>query len=206
MSRMGILERKERKRSELREQILNAARTILTRDGIEALTMRKIADAIEYSPATIYLHFENREAIALALCREASAVLFAQVGEAAAIEDPAERLRVVGRTYVRYGIEHPEEYKLIFMTDSALMESVFGQELMSPDDPGAQAFEYLAATVVEAQASGAIRRLDPRLVAEALWSAVHGIVSLALTCREVLTSDPQELAAVQVDALVRGLA
>jgi AcrR family transcriptional regulator len=202
---MGILERKERKRSELREQILAAARTIVFRDGIEALTMRKIADAIEYSPATIYLHFENREAIALALCREASAVLFAQVGETAAIADPAERLHRFGCTYVRYGIEHPQEYKLVFMTDSALMESVF-DEAMTPDDPASQAFDYLTAAVAEAQTQGAIRSIDPRIVAEALWCAVHGIVSLALTCSDALTGDPLEIAEVQVGALVRGFA
>ena len=58
---MGIVERKERQKAELREQILDAARAIVLAEGFDALSMRKIADAIEYSPATIYLHFASRD-------------------------------------------------------------------------------------------------------------------------------------------------
>ena len=114
---MGIAERKERQRAELREQILAAARTIVLDEGFEALTMRKIADTIEYSAATIYLYFENREAIGRQLCNEAFAHLLTYMSAALAVEDPVDRLFAIGRSYAQYARDNPEEYRLIFMTD-----------------------------------------------------------------------------------------
>ena len=67
---MGSLERKERQRATLQQQILNAAREITILDRFAALTMRKIAEAIEYAPGTTYLYFKNRDEIAIQLCRQ----------------------------------------------------------------------------------------------------------------------------------------
>ena len=98
---MGITERKERQRAELREQILAAARRIVLDEGFDALTMRKIGDAIEYSPATIYLHFENREAIGRQLCTESFERLVGYMATAVSgIDDPVERLMAIGRDQV----------------------------------------------------------------------------------------------------------
>jgi AcrR family transcriptional regulator len=202
---MGITERKERQRAELREQILTAARAIVFEDGFPALTMRKIAEAIEYSPATIYLHFENREAIGRQLCAEAFEKLLSYMSPAGAIADPAERLRAIGRAYARFGFENPESYKLIFMTDEKYLEELFGEE---PDsgDSGQGAFDLLVDTVRECVASGAIAEQDPVLLAEALWSSVHGVVSLRLTCEKVLDSPVDRIVETLVVALTRGLA
>lgn len=114
---MGIAERKTRQKQELRTRILDAARRIVMREGFGALSMRKIADAIEYSPATLYLHFESRDAIARALCAEGYAQLLASFEPLTAIADAAERLKAIGRAYVAFGVAHPETYRLIFMED-----------------------------------------------------------------------------------------
>src|SRR5690349_3516020 len=114
---MGIAERKTRQKLELRTRILDAARRIVMREGFGALSMRKIADAIEYSPATLYLHFESRDAIARALCAEGYAQLLASFEPLIAIEDAADRLKAIGRAYVAFGVAHPETYRLIFMED-----------------------------------------------------------------------------------------
>lgn len=204
---MGITERKERQRAELREQILAAARRIVLDEGFDALTMRKIADAIEYSAATIYLYFENREAIGRQLCTEAFEHLVSAMAVAVAgIDSPVERLRAIGRGYARYGFENPSEYKLLFMTDSAYMEALFAEQLDDPDDPGERAFQFLVDTVTACAASGAIAADDPTLVAEMVWTAVHGVVSLALTCRMVIESPVEQLVDMMCDTLLRGLA
>ena len=203
---MGVTERKERQRAELREQILAAARRIVVRDGFEALTMRKIAEAIEYSPATIYLHFENREAIGRQLCAESFEHLLAYLSDAAAVADPGERLRAIGRAYVRFGLENAEEYRLVFMTDSAFMEALFVEELHGSDDPGARAFDFLVQTVRACQARGEIAAVEPTLVAEALWTTMHGIVSMALTCRKAIESPLDALTETVLSALANGLA
>ncbi len=118
---MGITERKTRQKQALRERILDAARHIVVREGFAALSMRKIADAIEYSPATLYLYFESRDEIARALCAEGYAQLLSTFEPLARIADPAERLRGLARAYVAFGVAHPETYRLIFMEDPTYM-------------------------------------------------------------------------------------
>jgi len=205
---MGVAERKERQRAELREQILAAARRIVLDEGFDELTMRKIADAIEYSPATIYLYFENREAIGRQLCAEVFEHLVSYMTSVAGIEDPLERLKALGRSYARFGLENPKEYKLLFMTDSAYMGALFGDimDRKDPNDPGERAFQFLVDTVQAAIDSGAIGGGDAVLIAEMAWTGVHGIVSLALTCRTVIESPIEELVDLTCETLVRGLA
>ncbi|MPW06145.1 TetR family transcriptional regulator [Paraburkholderia sp. CNPSo 3155] len=123
---MGIAERKHRQKQALRERILDAARRIVVREGFAALSMRKIADAIEYSPATLYLHFASRDDIARALCEEGYAQLLATFVPLVRIADPAERLRALGRAYVAFGVEHPETYRLIFMEDPSYTGAALG--------------------------------------------------------------------------------
>lgn len=126
MLAMGIVERKSRQKQALRERILDAARRIVMREGFAALSMRKIADAIEYSPATLYLHFASRDEIAQALCAEGYAQLLATFVPLAQIADPAERLKALGRAYVAFGVAHPETYRLIFMEDPSYTGAALG--------------------------------------------------------------------------------
>lgn len=96
------------------------------REGFAALSMRKIADAIEYSPATLYLHFASRDEIAQALCAEGYAQLLETFVPLAGIADPAERLKALGRAYVAFGVAHPETYRLIFMEDPSYTGAALG--------------------------------------------------------------------------------
>ena len=123
---MGIVDRKKRQKQALRERILDAARRIVMREGFAALSMRKIADAIEYSPATLYLHFASRDEIAHALCAEGYAQLLETFVPLAQIADPAERLKALGRAYVAFGVAHPETYRLIFMEDPSYTGAALG--------------------------------------------------------------------------------
>jgi AcrR family transcriptional regulator len=126
MQVMGITERKTRQKQALRERILDAARRIVVREGFAALSMRKIAEAIEYSPATLYLHFESRDEIARALCAEGYAQLLGTFEPLVQIADPAERLKALARAYVAFGVAHPQTYRLIFMEDPTYMAAGLG--------------------------------------------------------------------------------
>ena len=126
MAGMGINERKTREKQALRERILEAARRIVIREGFAALSMRKIADAIEYSPATLYLYFASRDEIARALCAEGYAQLLASFEPLVQITDPAERLRALTRAYVAFGVAHPQTYRLIFMEDPTYLGAALG--------------------------------------------------------------------------------
>ncbi|AEI67979.1 TetR family transcriptional regulator [Corallococcus macrosporus] len=200
---MGIAERKERQRAELREQILRVARDIVVKEGFPALSMRKLADAVEYAPATLYLHFENREAIAKELCVRGFQDLLALLEPAAQVEDPLERLPKLAEAYVRFGLEHPETYRLIFMEDPKLSTALFGE---NPEGAGPRAFGVLVQVFMDLLAAGRLEEgTKPEQLAEVLWAGVHGIVALKLTCSGFPGSPAEELTQVLVSTLVRGL-
>lgn len=191
---MARVDRREREKAEFREEVLEAARRIVFEEGFDALTMRKIADAIEYAPGTIYLYFESRDAIAFELCRAGFEALLEALLPAAAIEDPQERLFEFGRRYVRFGMENQQTYRLIFMEDPKFASVIFMEQAEEADSPGMQALGLLVAAFAELRAQ---KRLafdaEPQALAEMLWSAAHGIVSLKLTYKHVPVTDAPAL-------------
>ncbi|WP_233850100.1 TetR/AcrR family transcriptional regulator [Paraburkholderia sp. HD33-4] len=217
---MGIAERKNRQKQALRERILDAARRIVVREGFAALSMRKIADAIEYSPATLYLHFASRDDIARALCAEGYAQLLATFVPLVQIADPAERLKALGRAYVAFGVEHPETYRLIFMEDPSYTGAALGGAAgagkddgnagdaggvggETDDDPGDAALHIMIDALDELRAAGrvsaSVASMEPAVWAEALWASLHGIVALNLTCPVFPSAPLETLVAVTLD-------
>ncbi len=202
--RMGTSERRERQKAALRDTILAAARRTFAEEGAAGLTMRRIADAIEYSPGTLYLYFANREEIALVLVREGFEKLLAAFAPALTVADPVERLRALGRAYVDFGLDDPQTYELIFMVDAKFVYAVLGSAEPNPaGEPGQRAFDLLAATVAEAVAQGEFRPVDPARAADALWASLHGVVSLSITCPGTLP-DPRTVADLVCEALLAG--
>ncbi len=206
---MGIVERKERQKAELREQILDAARAIVGREGLSGLSMRKIAEAIEYAPATIYLYFENREEIAAQLVVEGFSELLAFFAPALAVRDPYERIRALGRAYVRFAEERPEQYRLIFMEDDELTRHVMGAKAAAgePEMLGDRAFETIGSTVAELVDAKIFKPIDPKDGARVLWAGLHGLVALKMSCPDSPFGDAEfpHLADVMMDALTDGL-
>ncbi|GAC1547919.1 MAG: TetR/AcrR family transcriptional regulator [Candidatus Velthaea sp.] len=202
---MGITERKERQKAELRNTILAAARKIFLTEGAEAMTMRKIADAIEYSPGTIYLYFESREEIALHLVREGFEKLLDAFRPAIAVDDPVERLRAIGNAYIEFGLSDPETYNLIFMEDAKYVYAVMAPEGGKGEiEPGQRAFDVLATAVREAVECGQLRPVDPERGAEAMWAALHGVISLHITCPNMI-GDVRAVATLISDAMLAGM-
>lgn len=199
---MGSSERRARHKEELRQRILQAARDLIMRDGFEALTMRKIAEQVEYSPAAIYLHFKDRDEIAKQLSREGFAELFRALEPAGRNANPVDRVRHIAQAYVQFGMENPETYRLIFM-EYKYLAVVFGGDSQESEDPTSRAaFDLLVNAAAELPF-----RVDatPQQVAETLWAAVHGIVSLKLTCPVFPMSSAQELEGIMTAALLKGL-
>ena len=204
---MGSSERKNRQKVELRQQILDAARQIVVRDGFGALTMRKIAEAIEYAPGTIYLYFENRDAIAKQLCLEGYQELLEFLKPAAEIADPSGRLRAIALSYISFGIDRPETYRLIFMEDPKFTNALLqGMPIEGADGAGVAAFNLLIGIFDELRAKDLLAKdTDSPLLAQVLWTGVHGIVSLKLTCPAFLTTSAADLGATAIDIFLTGL-
>jgi AcrR family transcriptional regulator len=168
----------------LRNHILEAARAIVVRQGFDALSMRKLAEVIGYSPASLYLHFAGRDAIAHALSVEGYAILLAALHACDAIADAGERVRAMAHAYVAFGLTHPEVYRLMFMQNGAHADA-------ASSDPEASGETVLALFSHALVLSGSPAR------AEAVWAALHGLVSLSLSATKHLTTP--------ADALIDGL-
>jgi AcrR family transcriptional regulator len=176
---MGITERREREREEVRRKILEAARELFTTEGYERVTMRRIAEAIEYSPTTIYNHFEDKSALVDALCEEDFSRLLRSMGEAELPADPLARIQQLGRAYARFGLENPNHYRYMFMTP---FERKAGPD-HEPSTSGEAAFGLLHDAVRDAVRGGRFVPVEPLAAAQVLWASLHGVVALLITYR-----------------------
>lgn len=174
---MGITERREREKEEIRRKILDAARDLFAREGYDHVTMRAIADAIEYSPTTIYNHFEDKDDVVMALCYEDFGRLLGALSLSPRSEDPLEWIRQLGRAYAAFGATYPNHYRFMFMTPE---KARIAKHDVSP---GEQSFGLLRAAVAEAIAKGRFAAGDPDTMAQVLWAALHGVVALHATFR-----------------------
>jgi AcrR family transcriptional regulator len=176
---MGIPERRERERHELRQKILKAARELLVKRGYEAVTMREIAKRIEYSATALYKHFADKDALVRELCREDFAA-FAQrfLQNVQAGGDPVDRFARAGLVYLGFAEEYPEHYRLMFMTELPPISPEAGER----DDPARNAYIFLRGLVDELMRGGYLRKelTDVDLVAQTVWAAVHGAAALDL--------------------------
>ena len=188
---MGSHERRARAKVALRQRILDAARELFVRDGYDAVSMRRIAARIEYSPTAIYLHFPDKQSILSALCDETFDKLSARLTQLfARTSDPLSRLREGMRIYVDFGLAHPHHY-----TVALLLKPV--EARASEPAAGHRAFAFMQAAVAGAMASGAIRAGEVDTTSQTLWAACHGLVAL------LITVPPDRFAFVPADRLIR---
>jgi AcrR family transcriptional regulator len=207
---MGLKERRQRERDEVRGKIMDAARDLFAAEGIEAVSMRKIAEAVEYSPTIIYQHFTDKESLLHELCSQDFDALAAAFAEIAGESDPILRIRDIAIAYARFGIEHPNHYRLMFMTP-------FHNKKLDEDDmckkgnPDQDGYAFLKKAVTEAIEAGRYRDgLDnSELISQVLWAAVHGVVSLQITKAKDAWLEWQPFEKriqLMLDALQRGMA
>jgi AcrR family transcriptional regulator len=205
---LGTKERRERERAEIREKIMEAARELFVREGYEAVSMRKIADRIEYSPTAIYFHFKDKEAVMRELCEADFLTLAQEFVEIANVADPVERLRATGLAYADFALSHPNHYRLMFMTPHPHHEE--DKVDIHKGNPEEDAYAFLKATVAEAIAAKRLRPelTDADLVAQTMWAGMHGVVPLQIAKAEdpwVDWRNVSERTGLMVDALIRGL-
>lgn len=173
---MAAVDRRERAKQELRQLIVDTAREMFVRHGYENVSMRKIADAVEYSPAALYLHFPDKDSLMHEVCMQAFAALGGRFSKLERIDDPVERIRRLGHSYILFAVEHPNHYRLMFMTPPPQEQAENHRE----GDPADDGYGVLRASVAQAIESGAFRdeHTDVELVTQTLWAGVHGVASL----------------------------
>lgn len=179
---MGIAERKERDKLSMRQAILDAAMELYHEKGIEALTLRAVAESIEFSPATIYLYFKDKDEIVYHLYSMAFAKFYQKQLEVNSIADPLDRLRQGCRDYIEWGVQNPKLYDLMFILDIPM--NVIEEE--NCQDIGKTSFAELQNLMVECIAADKLKIKDPELAAIMCWNMIHGITSLLIKKRIVI--------------------
>jgi AcrR family transcriptional regulator len=206
---MGVKERREREKSETRDKILDAARELFVTEGYEGVSMRKVAEKIEYSPTAIYVHFADKNELFHELCREDFARLQEVMQSPAMPTDPVERLRQIGRSYIEFGVRYPNHYVFMFMTPHPEHEpDEADREIMG--NPEVDAYAFLKRAVQEAISSGRFREelRDAELISQTLWASVHGVISLNIAkCKDpwVEWRPLQDRAEMMLDVTLRGM-
>lgn len=179
---MGIKERKLQEKSEMRELIQKTAMNLFLEKGFENITIRHIAEKIEYSPATIYLYFKNKDEILYILRREGFEELYRRQKDSLKLKDPLKRLFKHGEAYVSFALENPQYYDLMFMMRGPLI----GTKEMNEMDIGLQSYELLKNNIKECMEKGLFPGMNIDVAAFSLWSYVHGIASLIIRGRGIM--------------------
>jgi AcrR family transcriptional regulator len=206
---MGVKERREREKSETRDKILDAARELFVTEGYEGVSMRRVAEKIEYSPTAIYVHFADKSELFQELCQQDFARLAEVFQSSAMSADPVERLKQIGRTYIDFGVRYPNHYKFMFMTPHPPIEPD-EEECEKIGNPELDAYAFLKWAVQQAIGAGRLREelADAELVSQTLWAAVHGVISLNIAkCKDpwVDWRPMQDRAETMLDVTMRGL-
>ena len=200
---MGVRERKEREKRALRERILDAAAELFAEHGYEDVSMRGIAERIEYSPTTLYLYFEDKDELLRTIAERSLFRLLATV-ETIRWEtgDPLAALRRCGRAYVEYGLAHPNEYKLVFVTTPPRKRGAQGG--LEEGSAGEKVYRFLCSLVAECIARSRFRHADVETTSQVLWAAVHGITSLSIAHDEFPWADRDRVIDQLIDSVVEG--
>ena len=206
---MGVKERREREKSETRDKILDAARELFVTEGYEGVSMRKVAEKIEYSPTAIYVYFADKNELFHELCREDFDHLQAVMKSTEMPADPIERLRQIGRSYIEFGRRFPNHYVFMFMTPHPPHE-LDDQDREIVGNPEVDAYAMLKWAVQETIDAGRFREdlQDYEMISQTLWAAVHGVISLNIAkCKDpwVEWRPLTDRAEMMLDIALRGL-
>ena len=190
----------------LRDEILAAAQNLLLETASEeAVSIRAVADAVGVTPPSIYRHFADKDRLLLEVCRESFTAFYDQLAEAATDADVVNRMADLGRAYIRYAVDHPEHYRIMFMSRFDLSAQDYAEEMITEGN----AFELLLATSAELIAEGRVR---PEVAAEGalhvgilFWASVHGLASLMVAKPGLPWPDRGQLVDQQLLSTLRGL-
>lgn len=181
---------------------MDAAHDLFLAEGYENVSMRKIADRIEYSPTAIYLHFKDKSQLLKSICTETFAGLaYALQNISTKLRtgkhDPVDLLKRGLHIYVQFGLAHPNHYQLAFLTAH--------DDLRHEDPICMQAFGYLVEGVEACIAARRFPQKHPQEISQALWAGVHGVTSLLIQHSAFPFVARKKLISRVIDSMVLGL-
>ncbi|SKB97579.1 transcriptional regulator, TetR family [Sphingobacterium nematocida] len=190
---MNTVTRRDREILELRNKIITQSWKIIMDEGWQALSVRKIADAIEYSVPVIYKHFENKEAIIEYFSREGFKILSTEIANAIKNEsDATNRLQMIAYTYWKFASTHSQHYRIMFGLGIPACESINSSIEMQ------ETSNYMLHTIEQILQESDNNIADKILKLKTFWSTLHGFVAIALLSNNTISPQPT---ATLVDAV-----
>ncbi len=202
-------QRRERERHELRTKIFDAARELFAEHGYQAVTVRKIAETINYTPTTIYSYFADKESLIREIVAHDFKNFAKEFTSCANAEDPWQRLICAGRIFVSWGITHPNHYRMMFMAPPSSLE-VNDDLADSHGDPSRDTYAFLQLCIQEAISKKYFHPdfSDEELIVQTLWAGMHGIVSLHIAKGKdawISWRSVEEISETMMNLMMRGL-
>ncbi len=187
---------------DLRASLVEEAAAMVSEGGAATVTMRAIGGRLGVSRAAPYRHFPDKAALLVAVAVEGFVRLRRRLEALDAAGSPAglDRLRRMGEEYVRFSLEHPAHYRLMWGK-----EAIARQDEPELREAAGALLEYLTGVIEAHQRSGEIKPGDPCLQAYAAWSAVHGLASLLIEGQIAPNVDVDELIRQITDTLLDGM-
>ncbi|HLZ64522.1 MAG TPA: TetR/AcrR family transcriptional regulator [Ktedonosporobacter sp.] len=168
---MGPKQRRERERQATQQAILQAALEIASEEGWQAVTIRRVAERIEYSPSAIYKYFEDKEAILHALLLQGFQQMLETLERIAAqAPDPSVRLVQIAAAYWDFVWQHPTVYQLMFDLKGSVHEVKEAKD----------SFLVMRKTLEEWSEANEVRMADLDAAVDILWAIMHGMVALTM--------------------------
>jgi AcrR family transcriptional regulator len=185
---------------DLKRALTHAALSLVAERGPKGFTLTEAARRAGVSAAAPYRHFADKAHLLATVAEQGFLELHTALTTTAAdaASDPAARLISIGRAYVRWAVDHPDHYRVMFGADNDKAQHP------SLAVAAGQAFGDLLDVITLCQAAGKLRGQEPGQVAGPLWSLVHGIASLAIDgeLRNVgIDQDPEDMVADALSAL-----
>ena len=162
---------------DLKNALVRAGVEILSEEGVEGLSLRKVAGRTGVSHNAPYFHFPDKQSLIAAISTEGFRQLYTELDQAASAfpDDPRRQLQEAAWAYVRFAMDHQDTFKLMF---SGVLEKE--KEYPAFVEISLKTFQRVVEIVRACQAADVLRPGSPELVAVAVWGQVHGIISLAL--------------------------
>ncbi|QBQ41554.1 TetR/AcrR family transcriptional regulator [Sphingobacterium psychroaquaticum] len=194
---MGLSERKARQQEELRDQIIAQSWAIIEREGWQALSIRRIAEAIEYSVPVIYKYFENKEAILEYFTKEGFRALTAQLRTSVTdVDASVTQLTQLAHAYWHFAAQQTEHYKIMFGLGIPTCETI--NSVAEMRDMSMLMLEVIEAVVV----ANDNQEVDKMLKMKTLWSTLHGFIAIELLSHNSISKEPTATFKDAVDSFI----
>jgi len=186
-------QRRQQNRAETRRAILDASEALLLERGLEGFSVRKLVERCGYSAPTIYHHFRDKEGLIDALLEQRLEVLTDELVRVPLVEDPVQNLRALTRAFAKFGLQHPTHYQLLMQVRGEGDRQIESAE---------RARHLMETPIAQIAQRHWIELGDTDALSQAIWTMVHGIVSLRALRPDVDWKD--ELLEQSIEGLIRG--